>query len=71
VVKDIHIMHGNKKYKFERLKQKGDIITVETANIYSLRMHLRNFSKANELDFDKVFQVDPISLKKAKVTRIA
>jgi len=40
--------HGNKKYFFEELKKRGDMITVKCANIYSLTNQIKLYKKIND-----------------------
>lgn len=49
------MQHGNKKYNFEDLKKRGDIISVKPANIYSLKNSLRLYAKENNIDYAKAF----------------
>lgn len=37
------MIHGNKKYNFEPLKNPGGEVTETTANIYALKSSLRTF----------------------------
>ncbi len=63
--------HGNKKYNFEDLKKKGDKITVNTANNYSLKNALRNYSSANSLDFRSTFLVEDKPAGNVQIERVA
>lgn len=40
--------HGNKKYFFEELKKRGDMITVRSANIYSLTNQIKLYKKSTD-----------------------
>ena len=46
--------HGNKKYFFEQLVKRGDLITVRPANIYSLKNQIKLYKKLDDpgLEYD-------------------
>lgn len=66
----LSMKHGNKKYNFEDLKEIGDKIEVETANIYSLKNSLRTFCKEQDLAFKGAFEYNPLGNGLVLIERI-
>lgn len=62
------MVHGNKKYNFEPLKEKGGTVTAETSNIYALKSSLRSFLKE---PLKGKFDFAEIETNTFQITRIA
>lgn len=62
--------HGNKKYNFEDLQKPGDCITVKSANIYSTKNYLREYSKEANIKWPEGFNVTQQALGEVKIERV-